>query len=241
MTRSIAAPLAAAALLMLALSPTQALAQDPLTAAVQEMHEADARGQWFSMSVAFAGAAPALALGGIALVDADRLGLEPGDALAQASSIGLLASGAGLIVHAIMRTSERRASAAASAELLRDADRMSSSGRFYLRDRAHKARSTRFLGGLLTVAQGASATLLGVASLLDEADSNILGYTMLPLGAITMGIGAIHFFGYTHPDRLLRSLEGEDGQGLRELQVAPVTALTARGLPSFALAISGRF
>ncbi|MEM9067834.1 MAG: hypothetical protein AAGE52_04985 [Myxococcota bacterium] len=210
--------------------------QGALSAAVTDMHETDANGQWFSFTVAAAGVLPGLVLGTMALADGDLLGMERRDGFTQGASIALLTTGAGVIVHGLMRVAERKASAASAAALLEDPVQLEHAGVLYLRNRGQMARSTRLLGGVLTLLHGASFSALGAASLADERDNNIAGYIFVPVGVLQMIVGALHFFGDTHPERLLQGLRGHESRW----RITPVAAW-GRVARSAGLQLSSRF
>ncbi|MEM9861509.1 MAG: hypothetical protein AAF938_07830 [Myxococcota bacterium] len=182
---------------------------DALRAAIEDMERTDARGQFFSFSLATAGVLPGLVMGSIALADPSLLALESADPLQQTASIAALATGSGLIVHGIMRIVERRANALHARDLLRDESALNAAGRPFLRARGYHARQTRLWGGVLTSLHGASLTLMGVAALIDERDANAAGYVLLSLGVLTVAVGAVHFFGDTHPERLYDGLAAQ--------------------------------
>jgi hypothetical protein len=212
---------------------------DRLRVAVEDLHATDANGQWFSFTLAAAGALPGLVLGGITVVDGGLLGLDAADGFARGAGIGMLATGGGLLAHGLMRVDERQASAETTAMLLGDAGLLQASGEVYLRDRAQKAHATRLLGGVLTLLHGASTGLLGVAALVDDARSDALGYALVPLGAIGMAVGAVHFFGETHPERLLHAVRGE--RTARSLRLTPSLAFGSSSSVQSSLALRGRF
>jgi hypothetical protein len=184
-------------------------AQAPLRAAVQEMHQADANGQWFSFSVALVGVLPGVAVGSLGATGEQLPGLRRGNGLVSGSSLALLGTSAGLLVHGLMRVDERQANAVTSRALLDDPEALQSAGLLYLQGRAHQARATRLVGGSLTLLQGASLASLGLGSLQEAPNSTTLGVVLLVAGALTMGVGAVHFLGDTHADRLVRRAQGE--------------------------------
>ncbi|MEM9194534.1 MAG: hypothetical protein AAGF12_35480, partial [Myxococcota bacterium] len=160
--RDLAAPLM---LLILAASlPVHAQEPpDPLADAILDMHHTDADGQLFSFSIAMAGVVPGLTVGSIAIIEGEWLGLESGDAFAQAASLGLLATSAGVIVHGLMRIAERQAGAAASARLLAHPELLRSGRASELSRRGTSARFTLLHGGVPTLVPCAGRRRLGVA------------------------------------------------------------------------------
>lgn len=191
-----------------------------LRAAVQDMHDADAHGQLFSMSIAVVGLTPGTVLGSWALLDREGLGLGALSPLSSASALILVFSGGGLLAHGILRTTERQASAYTSARLLADDALLESSGMLYLQDRAHKARTTRFWGGSLTCLHGAGLVGMGISEVLADDGSAGLGYTALGVGVAAIGIGAVHFFGKPRAGRVLSRVQptvsqARAGQGVR--------------------------
>ncbi|MEM9192030.1 MAG: acyl-CoA dehydrogenase family protein [Myxococcota bacterium] len=113
-------------------------------------------------------------------------------------------------------------------------------GASYLERRGKSARFTRLLGGVLTLLHGASLTLLGVAGLVDDNNSDVAGYIFLPAGVLGMVVGAIHFFGDTHPERLLHGLP-ERAQTAASLRLAPHASLGIFGELRLFLSMRGRF
>ncbi len=190
-------------------SSVEAAAQDAasLQSAVEEQHRTDANGQLFSFSIALVGALPGAAVGALGAGDGPLPGLEASNELTRWSSVSLLSASAGLIVHGLMRVYERQASAAVAQRLLADPDALQRGGLTYLQGRALTSRSTRLVGGSLTVLQGLSLVSLGAGTLLEGENADLLSIVLLSAGALTTGIGAVHFFGSTHTERLLQGVQ----------------------------------
>ncbi len=176
---------------------------DPLHHAVSEMNEADGQGQWFSFSIALVGVVPGLLVGGLGLTHGQTMGLHHDNAFTQGASLGLVGTSAGLLVHGLMRVYERQASAHVASALLED-EQVSQAGLFYLRQRAYQSRRTRLLGGVLTLTQGVALAGLGAGTLEHEGNSTALAVVLLTTGVLTAGVGAVHFFGNTHAERVLQ-------------------------------------
>lgn len=194
--------------------PASSQDQEALTEAVAKVQQLDGGSPWLAFTVTAASALPSMALGSAVIIDDNNLGF--GDShLATGSAIALTSFSTGLVVHGLMRISERTASDQSAEALLNDSELMRTSGLFYLRDRASKASDTRLLGGILTVAQGLSVVGLGASALQDPDGNGELGYTFISLGIVGMGIGAIHFTGKTRSERLYDEVSAPREQSLR--------------------------
>lgn len=211
------------------LAPTAlALAEASVDAALERVEQVDGEGRWFSYSIALAGAAAAIGSGGWALLDAplaDRGGPDPWVVGGAALLVG---AGLGQIVHGGMRFDERGNSARTIRGLLDGGD--DAARRAFLVHRAAEARDTRWWGGVITTAQGVGMSALGARLWMEgEGGVAITGAVFTGLGALTVGVGALHFFGRPRAERELDAAITMAPAILPGPDLEPLPGLTAGG------------
>ena len=207
--RAAGAMLSALIILMSALWIPTALADgvgpssDPLARALEEIEQVDGKGRWFSYSIALAGCAAGLGLGGWALATNPLSNSDRPDPIILASAMMVTGAAAAQILHGAMRFDERGISATTARSLLNHSDQRKAAGLLFLNHRAAEARSTRFWGGVMTTAQGVGTGVLGLKLWIDGSDGlRTAGIVFSVFGALNTAIGAIHFFGRPRAERV---------------------------------------
>tara|TARA_B100000683_G_scaffold275898_1_gene328060 strand:- start:810 stop:1463 length:654 start_codon:yes stop_codon:yes gene_type:complete len=186
--------------------PSQDISQ--YRAITQRIHDVDATGQLFSYSIAAVGGGAALGLSSWLLY------AQPGEKdgapspLILSSAILMAGSGLGQFLHGGMRMGERQSSARAAKLLLDNPNTTDQQFLDFLRYRADLSANTRFMGGLLTTVQAASALGAGLEMALNTGgDYGTAGWVITGVGILGTGVGVIHFFGKTRSQRELGKLQ----------------------------------
>jgi len=180
---------------------------NPFNATVQRVHDVDANGQLFSYSIAALGGTAALGLSGWLLHARPLERNGTASPLVLTSAIVMAGAGLGQFLHGGMRMGERQASAAAAKILLNNPNTTDLEYVNYLRYRAHLSANTRFIGGVLTTLQAASALGAGLdMALTPDSSHTTAGWVIAGIGLLGTGVGVIHFFGKTRSQRELDKL-----------------------------------
>ena len=171
--------------------------------AFQELEQVDGHGIWFSYSIALAGCAAGLGLGGWALHSRPLMKDGPSDPTFTVSALLVTGAASAQIIHGAMRADERRISAKTARNFLSDQSLMTAAGAHTLGERAAEARSTRFWGGVITTAQGIGTSAMGIKLWLDgDEHLKTPGKVIAGLGLLNTAIGVIHFFGKPRTERI---------------------------------------
>jgi|GEM_PF-2803257 len=211
--------------------------------AVKTIHDVDARGQAFTLSVAALGGGSAIGLGTWLLYENPLRSEGKPSALLFGNSLLMVSTGIGQFVHGFMRLGERQASATAARSLLDNPNTTEQEYLNYLRYRADQSVSTRFVGAVITTLQGVVGMLGGLElALTEKSEYKTSGWILSGLGLLSTGVGAIHFFGKTRAQRELdQALEKKSTTSSLSFDLSPTVLLSENGKASAGILVSGRF
>jgi len=211
--------------------------------AVQTMHDVDANGQAFTLSIAAVGGTGAVALGTWLLHERPVGGHGNPSIGIFSNGLILVGTGIGQFVHGFMRLGERQASAAAARQILDNPNATQQEHLNYLRYRADQSKTTRFVGAVITTVQGLAVLATGLEmALTEDSEYTATGWTLAGLGIVGTGIGAVHFFGKTRAQRELdKALKPETTTASISLSMTPTILRGHGGEAVPALSAFGRF
>ncbi len=215
--------------------------KDPLVDALTEIEQVDGKGRWFSYSIALVGSAAGIGMGGWALYARPLAEGHRPDPVVFGSAALVMGSAITQILHGGGRFDERGNSARHARRLLGDSALRDASGRLFLEYRAGEAWSTRYWGAVMTTAQGLGTTALG-GRLWAEGEGGVktTGIVLTVLGALNIGVGAVHFFGKPRSQRILdRTIEAQSAAS--ETRIVPTMFPSTSGQLVTGLAATGEF
>ena len=224
---------------VLAAEPTSPA--DPVVEALEEIEAADWDNRWLGYNIALVGSAVGMGVGGWALYEQPLARDGRADPVIFVSSVAIVGAAMTQIVHGGMRYDERVQGATEARHLLAHEEDRRASAMFFLQNRAHQARSTRFWGGIMTTTQGIGTTVLGARLWANGQDSiRTTGIVLTVMGALNTAIGAVHFPGSPRSERVLRRTQKALAQ-TAQIKVQPIPLHDGEGRWLAGLAASGRF
>lgn len=215
----------------------------PLRRAAQTIHDIDANGQAFTLSIAALGGSAAIGFGGWTLYERPLEHHGNPSPVLFGSGLVMVGTGFGQFIHGFLRLGERRASAAIASPLLDDPKTSDEAFLQYLRMRADLSVSTRFVGAIITTLQGIAATTAGLDLALTKGSHyETSGWVITGLGIAGTGVGAIHFFGKTRAEKELEgALNGDKQTSVLSMEIGPSAVVSTRNSVVPGVSLRGTF